>query len=56
MSNRSDVYALVQHYQDGFDQLDDKKIREYFIWPVTSLTKTEGCWRIFAMSAMAFPP
>ena len=38
MSNRSDVFAAIERYKQGFDEYDDEKIRDAFVWPHTLLT------------------
>ena len=37
MSNRSDVFAAIERYKQGFDEYDDEKIRDAFVWPHTLL-------------------
>jgi len=37
MSNRSDVFAAIERYKQGFDEHDDEKIRDAFVWPHTLL-------------------
>ena len=38
MSDRSDVFALLERYKAGFDEYDDVKIRSCFSWPCTVIT------------------
>ena len=38
MSNRSDVFAAIERYKQGFDEYDDEKIRDAFVWPHMLLT------------------
>ena len=40
MSDRSDVFAVLKRYKDGFDEYDDEKIRSCFAWPCTVLTNS----------------
>jgi hypothetical protein len=38
MSNRSDAFAAIERYKQGFDEYDDEKIRDAFVWPHMLLT------------------
>jgi hypothetical protein len=38
MSNRSDVIAATERYEQGFDEYDDEKIRDDLVWPYMLLT------------------
>ena len=38
MSKRSQVFALLERYKQGFDDYDDIKIRDCFVWPCTVWT------------------
>jgi len=37
MSYRSEVFAVLQRYKEGFDEYDDEKVRDCFVWPCTAL-------------------
>ena len=38
MSNRSNVFADIGRYKQGFDEYDDEKIRDDLVWPHMLLT------------------